>query len=230
MTYEEIVHCVRAAYENADAREIYEHIAVQVNITGEGEGAFYIEVAGRAVSVEPYDYYDRDGLITASADTLINLANGSLSYEEALQKGLLRLEGNIDKFNKLAKIKPAVALQKPAVKAEEKAEARTEKETAVKAEKKAEAKPEKKAAVKAEKKAEAKPEKKAAVKTEKKAEAKPEKKAAVKAESKETAAESKAEVKAEAKPEVKAETKSVEQPAEQPAVKPAVKTRPKATP
>ena len=214
MTYEEIVHCVRAAYENADAREIYEHIAVQVNITGEGEGAFYIEVAGRAVSVEPYDYYDRDGLITASADTLINLANGSLSYEEALQKGLLRLEGNIDKFNKLAKIKPAVALQKPAVKAEEKAEARTEKETAVKAEKKAEAKPEKKAAVK----------------TEKKAEAKPEKKAAVKAESKETAAESKAEVKAEAKPEVKAETKSVEQPAEQPAVKPAVKTRPKATP
>ncbi|MBQ8117111.1 MAG: SCP2 sterol-binding domain-containing protein [Lachnospiraceae bacterium] len=206
MTYEEIVHCVRAAYENADAREIYEHIAVQVNITGEGEGAFYIEVAGRAVSVEPYDYYDRDGLITASADTLINLAKGSLSYEEALLKGLLRLEGNMDKFNKLAKIKPAVALQKPAVKAEEKAEA----------------KPEKKTAVKAEKKAEAKPEKKAVVKTEKKA--------AVKAESKETAAESKAEVKAEAKTEVKAETKSVEQPAEQPVVKPAVKTRPKATP
>ncbi len=218
MTYEEIVHCVRAAYENADAREIYEHIAIQVNVTGEGEGAFYIEVAGRAVSVEPYDYYDRDGLITASADTLVNLAKGSLSYEEALQKGLLRLEGNMDKFQKLAKIKPAVALPKPAVKAEKKAEGKTEQ----------------KAAVKAEKKAEGKTEQKAAVKAEKKAEGKTVKKTAVKAETKETAVESKAEVKAEvkaeAKPEVKAETKSVEQPAEQPAVKPAVKTRPKATP
>lgn len=105
MTYEEIVHCVRDVYENADAREIYEHIAVQVNVTGEGEGAFYIEVAGRAVCVEPYDYHDRDGLITASAETIIALCQGKKTYEEVLQNGEIRLEGNMEKFRKFAKIK-----------------------------------------------------------------------------------------------------------------------------
>ena len=156
MTYEEVVHFVRNAYENADAREIYEHIAVQVNVTGEGEGAFYIEVAGRAVCVEPYDYYDRDGLITASSETIVDIAKGKLAFEKALEKGLIHLEGNMDKFRKLAKIKPEVAHKKRTAKTEAKPE---------KAEVKAEAKPEKKAEVKKEAKAEAKteaePEKKA---------------------------------------------------------------------
>lgn len=149
MTYEEIVQCVRTAYENADAREIYEHIAIQVNVTGEGEGAFYIEVAGRAVCVEPYDYYDRDGLMTISSDTIVEIAKGEMTFEQALEKGLLRLEGNMDKFRKVAKLKPEVPHKKRAAKAENK-------KAEVKAEPK---KAEPKAEVKAElKKTEEKPE------------------------------------------------------------------------
>ena len=45
MTYEELVLRVRDVYENADAREVFEHIAVQVNVEGEAAGAFYLEVA-----------------------------------------------------------------------------------------------------------------------------------------------------------------------------------------
>ena len=63
MTYEEIVEKVRNDYENADARAIFEHIAIQFNIKGEGAGIFYIEVADRNVCVEPYDYYDKDALV-----------------------------------------------------------------------------------------------------------------------------------------------------------------------
>ena len=55
MTYEELVLRVRDVYENADAREVFEHIAVQVNVEGEAAGAFYLEVADRQVCVEPYD-------------------------------------------------------------------------------------------------------------------------------------------------------------------------------
>ena len=142
MTYEEIVQCVRNAYENADAREIYEHIAIQVNVTGEGEGAFYIEVAGRAVCVEPYDYYDRDGLMTISSDTIVEIAQGNLTFEQALEKGLLQLEGNMDKFRKVAKIKPEVHHKKRASKAEGKAEKRAEPKAEVKEEPKAEPKAE----------------------------------------------------------------------------------------
>lgn len=104
MTYEEIVNAVRHTYENADARAIWNHIAVQVNVTGEGSGAFYIEVAGRAVSVEPYDYYDRDGLITASGETIMAIAGGKTTFQEEYEKGNLRMEGNMEKLRELVKI------------------------------------------------------------------------------------------------------------------------------
>lgn len=105
LTYEDIVDRVRQTYENADARAIWNHVAVQVNVTGEGAGAFYIEVADRFVSVEPYDYYDRDGLITASGPTIMAIANGDTTYEEELKKGTLRLDGNMEAFRELRKIK-----------------------------------------------------------------------------------------------------------------------------
>ena len=63
MTYEDLVYKVREVFENADARKILEHVAIQVNITGEGEGIFYVEIAERHICVEPYDYYDRDCLL-----------------------------------------------------------------------------------------------------------------------------------------------------------------------
>ena len=105
MTYEEIVLKVREGFENSDAREIFEHVAVQVNIEGEGSGAFYIEVADRYVSVEPYDYYDRDGLLTTDAETLIALAENRLSMREAYESGAVKVQGNLDKLRMLLKIK-----------------------------------------------------------------------------------------------------------------------------
>ena len=105
MKYEEIVLKVRDGFENADAREIFEHVAVQVNIEGEGNGAFYIEVAGRKICVEPYDYVDRDGLLTATGETLVTIADGTLSIEQALASGALRVEGNMGKLALLTKIK-----------------------------------------------------------------------------------------------------------------------------
>jgi len=105
MTYEEIVGIVRDNLENADAREIFEHIAFQFNITGEGSGAFYIEVAERSICVEPYDYYDRDGLITGSGEAIINISSGKIGITESLEKGLIYFEGNPDKLVAFRKIK-----------------------------------------------------------------------------------------------------------------------------
>lgn len=109
MTFEEIVLKVRDAFENADARNIFVHIAVQVNIIGEGSGIFYIEVAERKVVVEPYDYYDRDLLWLTDKDTLWAISDGKLSLEEAMAKGFLKVEGNMDKMQMLKSVK----LKKP---------------------------------------------------------------------------------------------------------------------
>lgn len=98
ITYEYIVEKVRKTFEHADARQVFEHVAIEVDIVGEGAGAFYFEVAERAVCVEPYNYYDNDGVITATADVLLKLADKKLSMKDALEKGLIRFQGNEPKF------------------------------------------------------------------------------------------------------------------------------------
>lgn len=104
MTYEEIVEKVREDYEYADARAIFEHVAVQFNITGEGSGIFYIEVADRKVCVEPYDYYNKDALVEVSSDTLLAISDGVMDVQEATRQGKMKLSGNMRKLAMLQKI------------------------------------------------------------------------------------------------------------------------------
>ncbi len=107
VTYERIVEAVRNTFENADAREIFEHIAIEVDIVGEGAGAFYIEVAERACTVEPYNYYNHDGRIIATADVILKLAARKMTVRDAWYKGLFQYEGSEVKFNLLLdKLKP----------------------------------------------------------------------------------------------------------------------------
>ena len=101
VTYEQIVKKVRKTFENADAREVFEHVAIEVDIVGEGAGAFYFEVAQRACVVEPYNYYNNDGRIIATADVILKLAAKKLHMREAWRTGQIRFEGNEVKFQLL---------------------------------------------------------------------------------------------------------------------------------
>ncbi len=101
VTYEQIVKKVRKTFENADAREIFEHIAIEVDIVGEGAGAFYFEVAQRSCTVEPYNYYNNDGRIIATADVIMQLATKKIKVRDAWLNGLIKFEGNEVKFQLL---------------------------------------------------------------------------------------------------------------------------------
>lgn len=105
MTYEEIVLNVRDVFEFADARSIFVHIAVQVNIEGEGKGIFYIEVANRMICVEPYDYRDHDLLFITTGDVLDKVTHGELTFAKALETGEIRASGNMEKLEMLKNIK-----------------------------------------------------------------------------------------------------------------------------
>ena len=186
MKYEEIVAKVKKAYAKADTSKVDGHLAVQVDVTGEGEGAFYIEVADGKITVAPFEYYDHDFKVLCAAEEIIAIAEGKKKLGEEVNAGNAYVSRDVDKvavFDSIA-VKKAVAKKAPAKKAEKKEAApKAEKKVAApKAEKKAAPKAEKKeAAPKAEKKAAApKAEKKAAApKAEKKAAApKAEKKAA----------------------------------------------------
>lgn len=146
MKYEEIVEKVKKSYAKADTALVGEHLAVQVNVTGEGEGAFYIEIANGAVNVEPYEYYDRDFIISCQADVILDIAAGKKKLVASVENGEAFIAGNWDKiavFDLIAvKKAPAkkAAEKAPAKKTAEKAPAKkTVEDAAKKAAKKAEA-------------------------------------------------------------------------------------------
>ena len=169
MTYEEIVAYTKKKVAAANFKSYKGHLAAQVNITGEGEGAFYIELNDAAVAVEPYEYYDRDVILVSNADVFIAILDGKKAAQDAVAAGELKLVGNVEKalelaeaFKKKAPAKKATPAKKAEAKPVAKKAAPAKKATPAK---KAEANP-------VAKKAEAKP----AVKKEapvKKAEEKP---------------------------------------------------------
>lgn len=97
MTYQELVSKLKDTYQEKDASKISEHLAIQFNIQGEAEGALYLEIADGQLHIEPYEYYDRDILVTTSAADLLALAQGSLDILDAYHTGKISAEGNLAK-------------------------------------------------------------------------------------------------------------------------------------
>ena len=97
MTYEELVQKVKDIAEASDASKIQEHVAFQFNIEGEAEGAFYLDIKDGKADVQPYEYYDRDVLITSTADTLLEIMGGKLDPVLAFTINKIRVEGDLGK-------------------------------------------------------------------------------------------------------------------------------------
>lgn len=98
MTYEELVKEVKKNYGALDASNIKEHVAVQFNIEGEAEGAFYVEIADSNVDVEPFEYYDRDAVVTTSADVALSLSSKKVSLKDAYNDETAKVWGDLDKI------------------------------------------------------------------------------------------------------------------------------------
>lgn len=104
MTFTEFFEKVKQQFMEADVSDMKEHLAYQFNITGESEGIFYVEVKDGELFVEPYEYYDRDAVLIASADTFMKIAQGKLDPVLAFTLHKLKVEGSIDKALKLKEL------------------------------------------------------------------------------------------------------------------------------
>lgn len=121
MTYEEVVKEAQKIVAKGDAFGIKDHLAVQYNITGEGEGAFYMEVKDGHIDVQPYDYKDRDILVTADAKTILDMMSGKLDIVNAYLTHKITAEGDLGKADILKKlINSGKKAEKAAAKAEKK--------------------------------------------------------------------------------------------------------------
>ena len=104
MTYEQIVEKVKKALAKVDASGVKGHLAVQVDVYGEGEGAFYIEVKEGKVDVQPYEYFDHDLRIRCTAGEIISIVEGKKKIiEEVAAQNIeaLRNVARIDDFAEL---------------------------------------------------------------------------------------------------------------------------------
>ncbi len=91
MRYEELVQTVANAMSCATVSKSVGHVAFQFNVEGEGEGAFYVEIADGRINVEPYEYYDRDMIVATTAETILQMVEGRLSPRVAFTNGQLRV-------------------------------------------------------------------------------------------------------------------------------------------
>ena len=105
MTFDALLEKVRKIAEKADVSD-NDFLAVQVNITGKEEGVFYVEVKDHKISVEPYEYNDRNCAVTMKLADFNKLIDGKLDPILAFTTGKLKVDGDAGKaleFSKLLK-------------------------------------------------------------------------------------------------------------------------------
>ena len=114
MTYEEVFARASERLMKAKVKDVDQHIAVQFNIEGEGEGAFYAEISEGKMNVQPYDYRDNDISVNVNADVLVN----ALESKTADTLGFYGDESKIAVFKAALVTIPKKVARKTAAKAE----------------------------------------------------------------------------------------------------------------
>ena len=72
-------------------------LAIQINLTGKVGGVFYIEILDGVLSVMPYEYIDRDALVSTTMTNFDKILTGRLNPVTAFAEGKIKIEGNVDK-------------------------------------------------------------------------------------------------------------------------------------
>ena len=103
MIFEELITKVRDTASRIDVSN-RGFLAVQVNISGENGGTFYVEVKDGRINVEPYEYNDRNCAVTIGMDDFIKLIEGKLDPIKAFTFRKLKVDGDLGKALEFANL------------------------------------------------------------------------------------------------------------------------------
>lgn len=104
MTFYEAFDEIKKVFLEADVSDYKGHLALQVNLTGEGEGRFYAELDNGILNVEPYEYFDRDVIFTVNTKDFMQLIKGELDPVFAFTVGKLKVDGDLGKALEIQKL------------------------------------------------------------------------------------------------------------------------------
>lgn len=124
MTFFEMFDAAKAGFANADVSGLNGHVAIQIEVTEDGCGIFYAEVADGVLNVQPYDYRDNTAAVTLPHSTLFALLRRETTLPEAVAQEKAFVTGCMESAAKLFAAVPAPkkaeAPKKEAAPAEEK--------------------------------------------------------------------------------------------------------------
>ncbi len=92
-----VIDKVSTKFSNADLSQFPEKFAIQINLTGKIAGVFYIEVLNGVLSIEPYEYDDRDVSISLTKTNLDKILDNKLKIETAFATKKLSVDGDLSK-------------------------------------------------------------------------------------------------------------------------------------
>ncbi len=119
MTFQEAFDKLKVILLTADTAGFAEHFAIQINLTNKDcGGIFYIEWKDGTLYVEPYDYYDRNVMVSAMAGDLVRILEGRMNPQKALESGKIQVQGEASILLSLLSSIPPVPkpVKKPAAK------------------------------------------------------------------------------------------------------------------
>lgn len=104
MTFQDAFNEIKSIFIHSDLRDYYGHLVMQVTMTGEGGGTFYIEFKDGSLAVEPYDYRDHDLLFIADTNDFLQIARGEMNVVAAYTVGKVIIEGDLSKASEIQRL------------------------------------------------------------------------------------------------------------------------------
>ena len=103
MTVNEVIQEVKAKTASFDGSAYHGFLAVQITLKDLGE-VFYVEIRDGKLSIEPYEYNDRQANMIVSSSDFIKIINKKLNPVVAFTTGKLKIDGDIGKASELAEL------------------------------------------------------------------------------------------------------------------------------
>ena len=94
LDFDQLYKMVAPAFYKMDVTGVENKLAFEFQVKDMDNGVFYVEMNCGQVSVAPYNYYDRNAIITASSETFVNIASGKMVPKLAYAVGLITVEGD----------------------------------------------------------------------------------------------------------------------------------------
>ncbi len=104
MTFQEYFQQAKERFQGADVSGVSDPTRIQINITGKAAGTFYVAIIGGQLSIEPYEYHDRDVELTISDENFWKIVDKKLDPVVAFTFGKLKAQGDLGKALELKKL------------------------------------------------------------------------------------------------------------------------------